>query len=254
MLSLFKKKSPQKAQRRARSGPADKRCYAIGDVHGCLAELQSLLARIEADHRSKPAKQAAVVFLGDLVDRGPDTKGVIDLLRSHPLPFADMYLLMGNHEEMMLKALRKKPETIERWFHYGGDMTALSYGVGPGEMTGRDAEFQQQRLRSAIPQSHLDFLSKGYESLRFGDYLLVHAGVRPGVELDNQSRRDLMWIREGFIESDAEHGAMIVHGHTISDGVEVLPNRIGVDTGVYQTGILSAICLENTEISVIQSR
>lgn len=239
------------SRHRAPEGSPGKRLYAIGDVHGCDAELGRLLALIEEDNARRPRKPTFVVYLGDLVDRGPASREVIRRLRTAPPRFASQHIVRGNHEEMMVRALRGEPHLIKDWLRHGGDTCARSYGLDPARLLTEDTETLEHLLTRSIPAEDIDFLGSCADQVRFGDYLLVHAGVRPGIALGAQSARDLRWIRGEFLESSADFGAVIVHGHTIEGGVVEKPNRIGVDTGAYRTGVLSAVRLEGTERSFL---
>ena len=244
MLARFFSKS------RARpllKGPSGSRAYAIGDVHGRLDLMLDLLARIEEDDRSRGPAKTYLIFLGDLVDRGPDSRGVIDYLINNPPPFHRTVYLKGNHEEFFHGVLEGDDSIVQRWMTYGGAECAESYGVSTGWALNASQAEITERLIKEVPRSHVDFLANMADTFRFGDYLFVHAGVRPGVELEKQVSRDLRWIREGFLDDQTDHGLMIIHGHTIVDAPEERPNRIGVDTGAYRTGLLTAIGLEGTD-------
>ncbi|MBI1399424.1 metallophosphoesterase family protein [Hyphomonas sp.] len=234
-------------------GTPGRRLYAIGDVHGCYAEMCALMVRIEQDHRARPDAECFVVFLGDLIDRGPHSRDVIRHLIDRPPAFAKMLVLKGNHEEMMLRSLRGEPELIKDWLKHGGDTCARSYGLDPARLLTENVDTLEHLLTRFIPEEHLDFLDGCVDQVRFGDYLLVHAGVRPGVALEAQSGHDLRWIRGEFLETDRSFGAVVVHGHTVTDQVVQKPNRIGVDTGVYKTGVLSAVRLEGADRSILSA-
>lgn len=233
------------------SGKPGARAYAIGDIHGCLEQAERLLALIEADNAERADAETYVVFLGDLIDRGPDSKGVIELAMNFPYEFAKPLFIMGNHEEMMVRGLMGEPELLSGWLEHGGFACAESYGVPRSHLQGQDAEAMEHILRSAIPRSHALFLKDFLEYVQFGDYVFTHAGIRPGVPLAEQSARELRWIRDPFLEYEGDHGVVVVHGHTVSDEVVVKSNRIGLDTGVYKSGRLSAICIENTHTSFV---
>ena len=235
-------------------GAPGKRLYAIGDVHGCHAELKALLARIEADHRARPARPCHIVMLGDLIDRGPDSRGVINLLRHHRPDFARFHFIKGNHEDSLVRCLTGAPREIPAWLSHGGRACAMSYGVDPSLLYSRDTAYLEQVLLSAIPEGDITFMEACLDSITFGTYLLVHAGVRPGVELQAQTAQDKRWIREPFLSSEADHGAVIVHGHSIHEDVVIRPNRVGVDTGAYMNGRLSAVRLEEYEIGIISTQ
>jgi serine/threonine protein phosphatase 1 len=251
MLSrLFsKKRSPS-----AVSGPPGCRAYAIGDVHGRLDLLVDLLARIEADNESRGAARTWLVFLGDLVDRGPDSRGVVELLADRPPNFARNVFLKGNHEEFFLSVLGGDDSGVQHWLAYGGTECAQSYGLTSGWMLNATPAAIMERLVRQVPESHVRFLDQMADSFRFGDYLFVHAGIRPGVALDQQVGRDLRWIREGFLDDRSDHGVVVVHGHTIVERAEEHPNRIAVDTGAYRSGTLTAIGLEGGERWFLEAR
>jgi serine/threonine protein phosphatase 1 len=154
---------------------------------------------------------------------------------------------------MMLRALRGEPHLIRDWLKHGGDTCARSYGLDPARLLTEDTETLEHLLASHIPASDLDFLEKCIDQVRFGDYLLVHAGVRPGVALQDQSGRDLRWIRGEFLDTGQDFGAVVVHGHTITDTVTEKANRIGLDTGAYRTGILSAVRIEGAQRSFLSA-
>jgi serine/threonine protein phosphatase 1 len=251
MLSnLFKKKST----RWEPSGPTGARAYAIGDVHGRLDLMEALLAQIEDDNRLRGEAKTWIIFLGDLVDRGPDSCGVINRLLNRPVPNAQSVYIKGNHEEFFLVALSGDATIIPQWLTYGGRECVESYGISNGWMLNAKPGEIVERLASQVPASHVRFLEGMADTFKFGDYLFVHAGIRPGVELQNQVSRDLRWIREGFLDDRADHGIMVVHGHTIVEDVEQHPNRIAIDTGAYRSGTLTALGLEGSERWILQAR
>lgn len=236
------------APTRVFSGPPGKRLYAIGDVHGRRDLVDDLLARIAEDIAERPVNSAAIVFLGDLIDRGPDSSGVIErlrLLREYP---ARPLFLLGNHEEFLLRTLAAEPGVAEDWLAFGGAACAESYGVAAASLQALDERRIADRLRAAIPPAHIAFLEGFGDTIRFGDYLLVHAGIRPGIPIDEQQPHDLRWIREPFLSDAQDHGCRVIHGHTISDGIDAHANRIGIDTGAYRTGILTAAVIEGDDI------
>ncbi|HEY0042990.1 MAG TPA: metallophosphoesterase family protein [Allosphingosinicella sp.] len=240
--------------RKAYAGPPGSRAYAVGDIHGRLDLLVDLLARIEEDNRRRGPAKTYLVFLGDLVDRGPDSAGVIDLLANNPPRFGRNIFLKGNHEEFFLSVLDGDDSGVQHWLTYGGTECSESYGLTGGWMLNSTPYGIMERLRAEVPQSHQQFLREMADSFRFGDYLFVHAGIRPGVELDKQASRDLRWIREGFLDDRTDHGVIVVHGHTIVDKPEEHPNRIAVDTGAYRSGTLTAIGLQGEERWFIEAR
>ncbi|MEO1323963.1 MAG: metallophosphoesterase family protein [Pseudomonadota bacterium] len=233
-------------------GKVGERAYAIGDIHGCLSETQALLQKIKRDNDYRDQAKTYIVFLGDLIDRGPASKGVIELLLNFPYKFAEPLFIMGNHEEMMVRALMGERELLPNWLQYGGFACAESYGLSKNDLIGQDPEILERRLRSAIPKKHVEFLAGFLDYVQFGDFLFTHAGIRPGVPLTRQNSRELRWIRDPFLNFKGDHGVIVVHGHTISDEIEITKNRIGIDTGAYTTGRLSAVCIEEEDVSSIQ--
>jgi serine/threonine protein phosphatase 1 len=229
------------------SGPAHSRAYAIGDIHGRLDLLEDLLHQVERDHISRGPAKTYLVFLGDLVDRGPDSKGVIERLLTRPPEFARPVFIKGNHEEFFLRILEGEEDTIMDWLTYGGYECCESYGLSKGWTLNASAREIMGRLKAAVPASHHEFLDSMADSFQFGDYVFVHAGIRPGVAIEHQTGKDLRWIREGFLEDRTDHGVVVVHGHTIVDSPEQHRNRIALDTGAYRSGVLTALGLEGQE-------
>lgn len=224
-------------------GPEGETVYAIGDVHGCSGELEVLLKRIDGEI-SSGGRPAQLVFLGDYVDRGPDSAGVIARLVDDSLPGDRQSFLMGNHEESMLAVLDGDLETLSGWLRYGGLETLQSYGIDRGEVLRLGSDLPD-RMREVIPEAHVEFMRSCEDFVKTGDYLFVHAGIRPGVALSDQDTADLRWIRSGFLDDDqTDHGMMVVHGHSVVEEPEIRSNRIGIDTGCYRSGCLSALVIE----------
>jgi serine/threonine protein phosphatase 1 len=229
------------------------RAYAVGDIHGRLDLLDQLLAEIHAQLARRPAHKVLLVFVGDLIDRGPSSAEVIERLRTYRRDGVKTMFLLGNHEEVLLRILGGEPELITKWRWFGGAECLKSYGVDPSQLTGRSEQEALEIVRNAIPKEHKEFLESFVDTCRFGDYLFVHAGIRPGVEVDQQRQTDLRWIREPFLLDDTDHGFVVVHGHTISPEVELMPNRIGIDTGAYRTGVLTALAIEGSRTWFLQT-
>jgi serine/threonine protein phosphatase 1 len=232
------------------SGPAGVpgyRAYVVGDVHGRLDLLEQLLAKIHAELQERPSGKTLLVFVGDLIDRGPSSAHVIERLRTYHRKDVQTIFLLGNHEEVLLRILRGDAQLITKWRWFGGSECLQSYGVEPEQLAHLSDEDALAIVRSAIPKKHVEFLESFADSCRFGDYLFVHAGIRPGIELEQQSQSDLRWIREPFLLDEADHGFIVVHGHTISAEVQERSNRIGIDTGAYRTGVLTALAIEGTD-------
>jgi serine/threonine protein phosphatase 1 len=227
------------------------RIYAIGDVHGRYDLLKQLLDTV-GEHSNARGTPAAlhIVFLGDLVDRGPDSAKVVDLVAELERGTDQIIALMGNHEEAMLQALDGDLMVLRKWLEVGGAQTVQSYGLDLPE-PGADLRRYARQLKKAIPAKHARWLKAMPLTAQSGDYFFCHAGIRPGVALHRQAREDLLWIREEFLEADDNFGAVVVHGHTISREVVKRSNRIGIDTGAYATGLLTALYLEGDRQEVI---
>jgi len=226
------------------------RIYAIGDVHGCVAELNELY-RMILDHEGSrpPVPRTHILFLGDIVDRGPDSRGALEWIDRLRRERPGVSSLFGNHEEMLIRACDRDALSLGGWLRNGGDEAVASFGLSPFD--GDDIGGFIERLRAAMSPEWIEWVRRWPLTATSGDYFFCHAGVRPGVALRKQQRRDLLWIREEFLDDPRDHGAMIVHGHTVSPRVELMGNRIGVDTGAYRTGVLSAVCLDGAKVDVL---
>lgn len=233
------------------STPPGTRVYAVGDIHGRLDLFEELIRSIEADDASRQPARTIVILLGDLIDRGPDSAGVVARARAWAQQ-RDIKLIMGNHEEMFLESFIKSG-VLRSFMHYGGRETMLSYGIPQRVLAEADSEELQRIMAEVVPQEDRDFLAGFEKMVRLGDYVFVHAGVRPDQPLERQTGEDCRWIREPFLSHVGDFGGVIVHGHTITDGPEMLPNRIGIDTGAYMSGKLTAIGLEGTERWLLQA-
>jgi len=236
------------------SVPEGVRIYAVGDIHGRLDLLERLLDLIQNDSETHRAACTHLVFLGDYIDRGSDSKGVVSRLISEPPHGFSRVCLKGNHEAMLLTFL-EDPGASANWLHNGGDEALLSYGVDPGIVqnalySGRAGRAglaeANAAFRALLPDDHLLFF-RGLECcFRSGGYLFAHAGVRPGVALDCQDESDLIWIRGDFLRHPGDFGAVVVHGHTPAHAPEELHNRIGIDTLAFRSGKLTAVALEGS--------
>ncbi len=235
--------------------PPGRRVYAVGDVHGRADLLARLIDSLLADvGKGGFEGRPILVFLGDYVDRGFQSKDVIDILLSERLSSFETYFLKGNHEAAMLQFLGD-PSIGPRWVEFGGAETLVSYGVRPPRTRTSMEQWQEasEALHAAVPPEHLHFLTNLDLSVRIGDYVFVHAGVRPGVALDQQTEYDLLWIREEFLGDRRPLGAVIVHGHTPAQQPHRDSRRIGLDTGAYLSGRLTAARFEHDTVEFIST-
>lgn len=228
------------------------RVYAIGDIHGRIDLFEFLIAAIEQDDASREAARTTVILLGDLIDRGPDSAAVVARAKEWST-HRRLEFIMGNHEEMLIASM-SDVDLLYGFLKYGGLETILSYGVDPDAL--RDAELQdvQRMMIETIPQEDLDFLSGFGTYVRHGDYLFVHAGIRPATAIERQAEVDCRWIREPFLSHQGDFGAFVIHGHTIAEEPQIRSNRIGIDTGAFIHGSLTAIGLEGADRWFIQAR
>jgi serine/threonine protein phosphatase 1 len=236
------------------AGPRGWRAYAVGDIHGRLDLLDELLAKIHDELDRRPPRKALLVFVGDLIDRGPKSAQVIERLRTYRRHRVKPVFLLGNHEEVLLRILAGDKSLIDSWLKFGGLQCLESYGVDTKMIGSRPAEEILEAIQRAVPTEHVEFLESFVDSCRFGDYLFVHAGIRPGVEIDQQRQSDLRWIREPFLFDETDHGFVVVHGHTIRPEVEIRRNRIGIDTGAYRSGVLTALAIDGSETRLLDTR
>ncbi len=228
----------------APQGAAGYRAYAVGDIHGRLDLLEALLIKIERDIATRRRAKNVIVFLGDLIDRGPQSAQVIERLRTWKPQDAKPIFLCGNHEEVLLRVLAGEATVLGDWLKFGGAQCLDSYGIDATQIGNENESVALAAIRSAIPAEHRAFVESFADTFRFGDYLFVHAGIRPGLAVAAQAKKDLRWIREPFLDDPNDHGFVVVHGHTISEQVEERANRIGIDTGAYRSGVLTAIGIE----------
>lgn len=235
--------------------PAQKCIYAIGDVHGRYDLLINLIDQIEHDASGLPDDvEVTIVFLGDYIDRGLQSRQVIELLMGDRLAAYSTVFLVGNHEEALLRFLND-PSFGPKWAQYGGAETLLSYGLQPprGRASDDPANWQViwQAFRDALPVEHLEFYRAMKHYYVSGDYLFVHAGLRPNVPLEDQRVQDMLWIREDFLDDQSTFPHLIVHGHTPNNDVYLDNRRMGLDTGAFSSGILASARFINSDISVI---
>ncbi len=235
--------------------PKGERVYAIGDIHGCSNELEQLLEMIARDLEAVPLKRHTIVFLGDYIDRGPDSCGVISRLIRLQKSSDRVICLKGNHEEKFLQFLADPDAKASGFFAYGGIETSHSYGVNKRYLN--DPVARARKIRNSIlkkiPRKHLIFLFDLMTSTTIGDYFFCHAGIRPGIRLRDQSEHDLMWIRNEFLMYGGLFKKVIVHGHTPQQSPEVKANRINIDTRCYDSGVLSCLVLEGRNHRFIQT-
>jgi serine/threonine protein phosphatase 1 len=234
--------------------PPGELVYAVGDLHGRSDLLAALLQQIEADAAASAATRRSLVFVGDYIDRGPDSRGVVELcLHALPQDF-EAHFLKGNHEAIMLDFL-EDPANLGQWLANGAETTFKSYGVDVVELVRRGAEPEIWRaaLLALLPADHRRFFEGLELAVSLGDYLFVHAGVRPGVPLEAQDPHDLIWIRGEFLRSELDFGKVVVHGHTPMALPDMRANRIGIDTGAVFTNRLTALRLEDGSRRLLQT-
>jgi len=249
---LFGRKTPE-----APPSTGGRLVYAVGDIHGRLDAFEPLLHAIAQDAlASAPRERPMLVLLGDYVDRGPASAQVIDrILRLQSEPAFEVRALKGNHEEALLQ-FRDEPGFGQTWVEHGGSATLASYGVQPPATRTDPEAWETARLAfgKVLPPAHAHFYETLELMLTVGDYAFVHAGVRPGVPLERQVERDLLWIRAEFLQSTAKFEKIIVHGHTPMEEPQITGRRIGVDTGAYATGLLTAVRLDDSGHRILQGR
>ena len=226
-------------------GAPVQRVYAIGDIHGRFDLFREMIYKIEQDQSTRPPASTRIILLGDIVDRGPDTARLVQGCMALTASTDRFVVLKGNHEEMMVEALRGNRSTYEAWLGFGGRETLLSWGVDPEMIAGPPSTKHLRNAATLVGHETLEWLATLPLIYRHETYLFVHAGIRPGVPVDRQQSDDLLWIKDDFLSSTADHGYTIVHGHSAEAEVVVHENRIGLDTGAYRTGRLSAIGIEN---------
>lgn len=227
------------------------RVYAIGDVHGRIDLLRQLFETVTAHSESlPPTHQVHVILLGDMIDRGPDSSEVLRFVHRLAAGSSRLVVLKGNHEELLLKSLDGYPGLLRAWMKTGGRETLQSFGVDPDSLD-ENPLAAARTISAAIPREIVDWLRDLPLTARSGDYFFCHAGVRPGVPIRKQTASDLLWIRDEFLSHTGDHGAVVVHGHSITNNVEMLSNRIGIDTGAYRSGVLTALYLEGDQREIL---
>ena len=253
MKSFFKKLLNVKQSELAPVGlPQNHRLYCIGDIHGRLDLLQEVHRKIAADVLDFDGTKI-LVYLGDYIDRGAQSRQVIDCLLEDNFPGFEKVFLMGNHEQVLLQFLSSKDASIaHEWFKFGGLSTLASYGVNVrGVPTTKDVSQLRAEFREKLPARHMDFFDRLVLNYEIGGYFFVHAGVRPKIKLHRQRPEDMLWIREEFLNSNVFHGRVIVHGHSVSDEPEIRHNRIGLDTGAYASGRLTCAVFEGADCQIL---
>ncbi|UYY58527.1 metallophosphoesterase family protein [Sphingomonas sp. S2-65] len=246
MLKNLFSRRPRASKAPQASLPEGERVYAVGDIHGRLDLLEQLIATIEHDDARRDPANTTIIFLGDLIDRGPQSAQVIDRLSRFQRERAEgaTRLLLGNHEEVFLTAAAGDEKSLRFFTKIGGRETILSYGMTEEQYDQLDYPDLLAAFQQSVPAEHVAFLSGFEDLIVLGDYAFVHAGIRPTEPLSRQNSKDLRWIREGFLDVTGPFEKVVVHGHTIVADVEELPNRIALDTGAYRSGKLTAMGFE----------
>lgn len=227
--------------------PKGARVYAVGDVHGCARLLGQLHQMIAEDAARASSERNVVVYLGDYIDRGPETSAVIDLVQTGPEGKFERVHLKGNHEDILMRYLNADPKA-DFWDAIGGGATFRSYGVDPDDLAAR-----RKSLATQIPRGHRQFFKALKLTHIEGDYLFVHAGLKPGVALAAQAEQDLLWIRHPFLDSSEDWGYTVVHGHSPVETPEIRENRINLDTGAVWSGRLTAMVFHDDHRDVLQT-
>lgn len=248
LRQLFKDRS---SERRIASVPAGERYYVIGDIHGRLDLFDALIEAIEADDAALPPAQTTVVLLGDLIDRGPESAGVIDRAIDWSRT-RKLRCIAGNHEEMFLESFNDR-EMLRHFVKHGGRETILSYGIKRKHYNELTIKELQGQLGDLVPERHRTFLAGFEDMIVAGDYVFVHAGINPKRPVDDQKQSDLRWIRERFLNHAEPLSHVVVHGHTIFEEIEHTDHRIGIDTGAFRTGKLTALVLEGDSRRTLQA-
>lgn len=235
--------------------PANTRIYAIGDVHGHLSLLESMHKKITADLNSAPIANYKIVFIGDYIDRGPDSAGCVQFLIELMSQDDNVVCLKGNHEQRLEDFIANPIDKAHSFFTFGGTESVMSYGVDMQSFSQTDENVlaAHAQLEQNLSAEHKQFYATRPRSVAFGDYLFAHAGVRPGISLKEQSDEDLINIRHEFLSHTGLYEKVVVHGHTPAHPMEIFPNRVNVDTWAYDTGVLSCLVLEDLDYRVIEA-
>lgn len=251
MIDFIRQLFRSETDERRPSIPEGQRVYAIGDIHGRLDLFAAIAQAIEQDDEARGPAETTVILLGDLVDRGPESAAVVEGARTWT-NHRRVRLIGGNHEEMFLTSFHDE-DALRNFLKIGGRETILSYPIERDVFQSADLSELQRLMRERIPQADLDYLANSENSILIGDYLFVHAGIRPDQPIGEQHGRDLRWIREPFLSYPGNFGCIVVHGHSIEDEVQIRPNRIGIDTGAFVSGRLTALGLEGAQRWLIET-
>ena len=251
MLQLLKTLFTDREAKFRPAVPAGQRIYAIGDIHGRLDLFESLADAIERDDHEAGSAETTVILLGDLVDRGPASAGVLRFARDWQSR-RRVRILCGNHEEMFLRSFDDS-DMMRHFMRHGGRQTVLSYGIDAKALGTASVAEMQAMMRDCVPKQDRDYIAAFEDMIPIGDFVFVHAGINPEAVLAEQRPQDLRWIREPFLSHSEPHEKVVVHGHTIFDEVQDRGNRIGIDTGAYSTGRLTALVIEGSERRFIQA-
>ncbi len=252
MLKFLRDLFPSAMGEKLPAVPAGQRIYAIGDIHGRLDLFEALIDAIEADDAAAAPARSTVLLLGDLVDRGPHSAGVLRRARQWQNE-REVRILAGNHEEMFLKSF-ESTDMMRHFLRHGGRQTVASFGVSMRQLSAADIEEAQALMERAVPQAERDFIAGFEDIIIMGDYVFVHAGIDPEVSIHEQRVSDLRWIREPFLSHSEPYELVVVHGHTISEEPELRGNRIGIDTGAYMSGRLTTLVLEGTTRRLMEAQ
>lgn len=253
MFGKLKRKSKDQPTPTHQADYCPEPVYVIGDVHGCYDHLTVLLRKIEAHCEDNDITNAKLVFVGDLMDRGQKSRQVISLIMRLDEVFDEVICIMGNHEEFFLRVLDGDVHALKSWFQFGGMDTARSYGVeNLGEYLFKP-EAVVKRIQDKVPEAHHEFIANFRDAYKTGTYLCVHAGIKPGVAIEDQDPYDLRWIRDDFLSYKKPHPLTVVHGHTIVEEAEFHSNRIAIDTGVYEGNALTALFLYEDRQEIIEA-